>query len=102
MQFERAVSVPLPASATSLAGAHADQPHFDHTKSPVSQTAFKPAGLKRNRPEPSLRLMPALRESPLPGAVSAAGRQLGGADFAAPVIALAGQDLLTQFCVARR
>ncbi|EUA34260.1 hypothetical protein I552_5043 [Mycobacterium xenopi 3993] len=46
--------------------------------------------------------MPALRESPLPGAVSAAGRQLGGADFAAPVIALAGQDLLTQFCVARR
>ncbi|KMV21125.1 hypothetical protein BMW24_011275 [Mycobacterium heckeshornense] len=102
LQFERAVSVPPPTSPTSLVAAHADQPSFDHKKSPVSQTAFKSAGLKRNRPEPSLRLDPALREVPLPGPAGASSWTPGGADSAAPAIALAGHDLLTQFCVARR
>jgi hypothetical protein len=102
LQVERAASVSMAAAPQALAAAGAGQPHCDHKSPPASQTAFKSAGLKRNRPEPSARLAPMLRESLVSSPADTSSCALAGADPRAPAVTFAGHDLLTQFCVARR
>lgn len=100
LRVERAT--PGPSHASPLAVANTDHPQLHHHPSPTSQTAFKSAGIQRNRPPTSFGLIPSLQQWPLPVPESASSADLGGARPHARAAACSGQDLLTQLCVALR
>ncbi|BBZ14489.1 hypothetical protein [Mycobacterium branderi] len=114
LRFDRAASdTPSPAP-TSVAAAHhtsidrGSSPTYhgavmddDHPIAP-SQTSVKSAGLHRDRPPTSLRVVPSLQESPSAVPVASPGRGFSVGYIRAPGAVLAGQERLTQFCIARR
>ena len=77
---------------------------FSQGSSPTNHKPTKNAWMTRDRPPTSARVAPQLVWSPWPSAWETAwaptlGSQSGSA---APAAATAGQDILTQLCVARR
>jgi hypothetical protein len=113
-----AAAVPQPPalSQTTHAGVNAghvqlgDQPHptsyLVHGSSPTHQKPTKNAWMTRDRPPSWNRLSSQSAWSPLPASFAArglaSGPDSGGAQFGAPPTALAGRDILTQLCIARR
>jgi len=88
----------------------ADRPHpmsyFVRGFSPTHQKPAKNAWMTRDRPPSWNRLSSQSVWSPLPASFAArglaSGFDPGGAQFGAPPTALAGRNILTQHCVARR
>jgi hypothetical protein len=80
--------------------------HLEQISLPTNKTSFKSAGLKRNRPPTWSLSTPQLSWSPWSASLAAWGdtaeRRLGVGCSDVPVAAVAGQELLTQLCVARR
>ncbi|ORV98810.1 hypothetical protein [Mycobacterium kyorinense] len=99
VQFEFASSAA--PSSVSLVADDLERAETDHGSSPITQKAFDAIALHRALP-PRLRSTPLWRWSSPPISVSAAWSRFGGAHRGAPPISLAGQQLLTHFCIARR
>lgn len=107
LRFDRAASdtpSPAPTSVAAVGTApayHGAVMDDDHPIAP-GQASVKSAGLHRDRPPTSLRVMPSLQESPSAAPVTPPGRAFGIGHIRAPATVLAGQERLTQFCIARR
>ncbi|OBI42214.1 hypothetical protein A5707_06195 [Mycobacterium kyorinense] len=99
LRFERAVP-DTPPSATASSAAHGDHAQLEHATAPTSHTAFKSAGLHRDRPPAPLRVIPASQTSPLSAPI--VWSWPGGTCARAPAPDHSGQDLLTQFCITRQ
>ncbi|ORV10143.1 hypothetical protein [Mycobacterium celatum] len=101
VRFEFAESAPPPSVVALLAADDAERAETDHGSSPVAQKAFDAIALHRALP-PRLRSMPLWRWSSLSISLPAGWSRFGAAHPGAPPTSLAGQQLLTQFCIARR
>ncbi|ORW08593.1 hypothetical protein [Mycobacterium kyorinense] len=102
LRFERGTPDTPPSAVKSLAAVHIDQAHLNHASSPASHAPFKSAGLHRDRPPTQLRMTPVSQASPSPISLPPVWCWPGGTQARTPTPDHSGQDLLTQFCVARR
>jgi hypothetical protein len=94
-----AADSPQPVAATQAAVSQ-----FDHGSSSTYQTnqkPFKSTGIKRDRPPTWSRSAPPEWSSPMPASMTTLAYPPGVPNSRAPAAPCAGQDLLTQFCVAR-
>ncbi|GBE65710.1 hypothetical protein MFM001_21720 [Mycobacterium sp. MFM001] len=101
VRFEFAASAPPPSELVSLVADDVERAETDDGSTPITQKAFEAVALHRALP-PRLRSMPLLRWFSEAIPVPAGWSRLGAAARGAPPTSLAGQQLLTQFCIARR
>ncbi|BBZ10185.1 putative copper homeostasis (lipo)protein LpqS [Mycobacterium branderi] len=99
VQFEFASSAP--PSSVSLIADDVERAETDHDSSPVAQKAFDAVALHRALP-PRLRSTSLWRWTALSISLQAAWSRFGVTHPGAPPTFLAGQQLLTHFCIARR
>jgi hypothetical protein len=76
--------------------------YLAHGSSPTHQKQTKNAWMTRDRPPTWTRISPHSTWSALPASCAVSEFQPAGAPSGAPVTDFAGQDILTQLCVARR
>lgn len=100
VRFELAASAPPPPVGVSLGADNSECGDLDHDSSPTTHKAFSTAALPHVLP-PRLRSVPVWRWSPSPVSLPALWYRLDGDCPRAPASVLAGQQLLTQLCIAR-
>lgn len=108
------VASPLPAALSHANHADVNTGHVQpgdrtqpasylaHGSSPTHQKQTKNAWMTRDRPPTWTRVSPHSTWSLLPASFAVSEFQPPGAPCGAPVTDFAGQDILTQLCVARR
>jgi hypothetical protein len=98
VRFELATSVPPPSPVMSLGVDDIEHADPDHDSSPAVHKSFNI--VKRHRALPPR--MRSLRLSSSQVSVPTLSVRFGTTGAGVPTSSLAGQELLTQFCIARR